>query len=90
MNRDITPYVLKRSPDHGTAPALSIDYAAALNAQQLAVVTAGGHSWSDYGQPSAIHELAALVTQLTAIQLPREPLPRYVQPALDRADRRRE
>jgi DNA helicase-2/ATP-dependent DNA helicase PcrA len=41
MNRDITPYMLKRSPDQGTAPALSIDYAAALNAQQLAAVTAG-------------------------------------------------
>jgi len=35
--------------------------------------TAGGHSWSDYGQPSAVHELASLVTQLTAIPLPREP-----------------
>ena len=35
--------------------------------------TAGGHSWSDYGQPSAVHELAALVTKLTAIRLPREP-----------------
>jgi len=41
MNRDITPYVLKRSPDHGMAPTLSIDYAAALNGQQLAAVTAG-------------------------------------------------
>ena len=35
--------------------------------------TAGGHSWSDYGQPSAVHEAAALVTQLAAIPLPREP-----------------
>jgi acetylornithine deacetylase/succinyl-diaminopimelate desuccinylase-like protein len=35
--------------------------------------TAGGHSWSDYGQPSAVHELAALITQLTSITLPREP-----------------
>jgi acetylornithine deacetylase/succinyl-diaminopimelate desuccinylase-like protein len=35
--------------------------------------TAGGHSWSDYGQPSAVHELASLVTQLTSIPLPREP-----------------
>jgi DNA helicase-2/ATP-dependent DNA helicase PcrA len=41
MNRDITPYVLKRSPDQGTAPSFSINYAAALNAQQLAAVTAG-------------------------------------------------
>jgi len=35
--------------------------------------TAGGHSWSDYGQPSAVHELASLVTQLTSMQLPHEP-----------------
>ena len=35
--------------------------------------TAGGHSWADYGQPSAVHELATLVTQLTAIRLPRTP-----------------
>jgi acetylornithine deacetylase/succinyl-diaminopimelate desuccinylase-like protein len=40
---------------------------------RIMVKTAGGHSWSDYGQPSAVHELAALVTQLTAIHLPREP-----------------
>jgi len=41
MNRDITPYVLKRLSDRETVPTLSIDYAAALNAQQLAAVTAG-------------------------------------------------
>lgn len=35
--------------------------------------TRGGHSWSDYGQPSAVHELAAMVTQLTQLRLPREP-----------------
>ena len=40
---------------------------------RITAKTAGGHSWSDYGQPSAVHELAALVTQLTAIRLPREP-----------------
>src|SRR5215212_682466 len=27
--------------------------------------TAGGHSWSDYGQPSAVHELARLIVALT-------------------------
>ncbi len=37
------------------------------------IKTAGGHSWSDYGQPSAVHELASLITQITAIRLPREP-----------------
>jgi len=40
---------------------------------RVTVKTAGGHSWSDYGQPSALHELAALITKLTAIPLPNEP-----------------
>ena len=41
MSRDITPYVLKRPPEDSTPRKLSIDYAAALNPQQLAAVTAG-------------------------------------------------
>ena len=35
--------------------------------------TSGGHSWSDYGKPSAVHELSKLVVQLAALDLPREP-----------------
>jgi tripeptide aminopeptidase len=35
--------------------------------------TKGGHSWSDYGQPSAVHELAKLIVQLTSLDLPKEP-----------------
>lgn len=35
--------------------------------------TTGGHSWSDYGQPSAIHELARLIVQLTSLILPTHP-----------------
>ena len=35
--------------------------------------TSGGHSWSDYGQPSAVHELARLVVQLTSLDLPNHP-----------------
>jgi tripeptide aminopeptidase len=27
----------------------------------------GGHSWVDYGRPSAVHELAALLTRITAL-----------------------
>jgi len=37
------------------------------------VTTRGGHSWSDYGQLSAIHELSKLVVQLTLLELPKEP-----------------
>src|SRR6185436_5482001 len=40
---------------------------------RITVKTKGGHSWSDYGQLSAIHELAKLVVQLTSLELPKEP-----------------
>ncbi|HEX9019293.1 MAG TPA: M20/M25/M40 family metallo-hydrolase [Anaerolineaceae bacterium] len=40
---------------------------------RISIETPGGHSWVDYGQPSAIHELCALVTRLTAISLPQHP-----------------
>jgi tripeptide aminopeptidase len=40
---------------------------------RLTVRTAGGHSWIDYGQPSAVHELAALSTRITALELPHRP-----------------
>jgi acetylornithine deacetylase/succinyl-diaminopimelate desuccinylase-like protein len=35
--------------------------------------TSGGHSWSDYGQPSAVHELAKLVVELASFSLPTYP-----------------
>ncbi len=35
--------------------------------------TEGGHSWSDYGQPSAIHELAKVVVGLASLSLPAHP-----------------
>jgi acetylornithine deacetylase/succinyl-diaminopimelate desuccinylase-like protein len=33
----------------------------------------GGHSWIDYGKPSAIHELSELITKITALRLPANP-----------------
>ncbi len=33
----------------------------------------GGHSWTDYGRPSAIHALAELVAQITSLSLPENP-----------------
>jgi len=41
MEREVKTYVLKRSDDDVAPRKLSIDYAAALNQQQLAAVTAG-------------------------------------------------
>jgi tripeptide aminopeptidase len=33
----------------------------------------GGHSWTDFGTPSAVHELAALVNRLSELKLPEHP-----------------
>ena len=33
----------------------------------------GGHSWGDFGRPSAIHALSRLIAELDAIPLPRTP-----------------
>lgn len=35
--------------------------------------TRGGHSWVDYGRASAIHEMAILIAQLSALALPTMP-----------------
>ncbi|MDA8344010.1 MAG: M20/M25/M40 family metallo-hydrolase [Thermaerobacter sp.] len=35
--------------------------------------TPGGHSWSDYGSPSAVHLLGHAIARLDAMRLPREP-----------------
>jgi len=40
---------------------------------QITVHTPGGHSWVDYGKPSAVHILANLITQLESIPLPPKP-----------------
>lgn len=40
---------------------------------RIQVKTVGGHSWSDYGNPSAIHELVKLATEIQSIPLPSSP-----------------
>lgn len=35
--------------------------------------TQGGHSWSNFGDPSAVHELIALSTKILALKLPGNP-----------------
>lgn len=55
--------------------ALGQIYHRALGVQRYRITarTGGGHSWVDYGRPSAIHELAELVTRITAISVPAKP-----------------
>jgi tripeptide aminopeptidase len=40
---------------------------------RITAKTSGGHSWVDYGRPSAIHELAGLVVKLNELPLPQQP-----------------
>jgi len=40
---------------------------------RIRVHTKGGHSWVDYGNPSAIHELADLVVKIKDLPIPVEP-----------------
>jgi tripeptide aminopeptidase len=40
---------------------------------RITVNTAGGHSWVDYGRPSAIHELSKLIARLTDLPVPTRP-----------------
>ncbi len=40
---------------------------------RITAKTKGGHSWSDYGKPSAIHVLSKLVVELTSMRLPESP-----------------
>jgi tripeptide aminopeptidase len=37
----------------------------------------GGHSWGDFGSASAIHSLAALATEITRLNVPRQPRTSY-------------
>jgi acetylornithine deacetylase/succinyl-diaminopimelate desuccinylase-like protein len=55
--------------------ALGQVYHRALGVQRyrITVQTNGGHSWVDYGKPSAIHELARLVNRICEIAVPVQP-----------------
>lgn len=44
---------------------------------RIQVETPGGHSWGNFGQPSAIHVLGRLITALDDMQMPRQPKTTY-------------
>ncbi|RJP49020.1 MAG: M20/M25/M40 family metallo-hydrolase [Anaerolineaceae bacterium] len=47
--------------------------AVGVHRYRISARTAGGHAWSDYGHPSAVHELAALTSQIALLSLPVAP-----------------
>jgi acetylornithine deacetylase/succinyl-diaminopimelate desuccinylase-like protein len=40
---------------------------------RISVHTQGGHSWVNFGRPSAVHELAQLITRITGLRIPTQP-----------------
>jgi di/tripeptidase len=44
---------------------------------RIHVTTPGGHAWSNFGTPSAVHELARVAAGIAAIQVPEEPRTSY-------------
>ena len=44
---------------------------------RITVNTPGGHSWVDFGQPSAIHELAELIVKIRNLDFPARPRTSY-------------
>jgi acetylornithine deacetylase/succinyl-diaminopimelate desuccinylase-like protein len=69
FGKDVLAYVIVEGTTLGKI------YHRALGVQRfrIQVQTAGGHSWANYGRPSAIHELALLVTRILGIKLPIDP-----------------
>jgi tripeptide aminopeptidase len=57
----------------GCDPSRIIHAGLGVRRYQISAAGGGGHSWSDFGSPSAIHALVNLAAQLTQIDVPKEP-----------------
>ncbi len=56
----------------GCDPGRIIHAGLGVRRYQISAAAGGGHSWSDFGAPSAIHALVRLAAQLTQLELPKE------------------
>lgn len=66
---DVTAYLVLE----GMALGHIYHKAVGVKRYRITARTQGGHSWSDYGQPSAVLELSKLIVQLSALRLPSKP-----------------
>jgi acetylornithine deacetylase/succinyl-diaminopimelate desuccinylase-like protein len=57
----------------GCEPGRIIHAGLGVRRYQISAAAAGGHSWSDFGSPSAIHGLVRLAALLTQLDVPNEP-----------------
>ena len=47
--------------------------AIAVSRHRIEVHTGGGHSWKNFGRPSAVHELGRIITAIADIKVPQQP-----------------
>jgi acetylornithine deacetylase/succinyl-diaminopimelate desuccinylase-like protein len=57
----------------GCDPGRIIHAGLGVRRYQISTAARGGHSWSDFGAPSAIHALVRLAARLTQLDVPKEP-----------------
>lgn len=69
FGKDVLAYVIVE----GTTLEKIYHRALGVQRYRIQAQTAGGHSWANFGRPSAIHELAFLVTQITQLIGPSGP-----------------
>ena len=73
FNKDVRAYIIIEGMSFGYI------YHRALGVKryQINVHTRGGHSWLDYGEPSAIHVLAELIVKTKKLYFPADPRTSY-------------
>ena len=57
----------------GCEPGRIIHAGLGVRRYEISTTADGGHAWSDFGSPSAIHALVRLAAQLSQIDVPKEP-----------------
>jgi len=57
----------------GCEPTRVVHAGLGVRRYRISATAAGGHSWHDFGAPSAIHALVWLAAELTRIDVPKEP-----------------
>jgi len=57
----------------GTGPDRVVHAGLGVRRYRISAVAPGGHSWQNFGAPSAIHALVRLAARLTEIEAPKEP-----------------
>jgi tripeptide aminopeptidase len=73
FDKDVTAYIILEGMSFG----FIYHRALGVKRYQINVHTKGGHSWLDYGKPSAIHILADLIVKIKKLYFPANPRTSY-------------